>query len=124
MVFLNSKNMDLIIDVEKGFVKSLQYNGKEYIGATVPLFLIALRDHEGKQTRVNTFDMALKNYTQTNEEIVATYDNGSFDVMISVKMSSQISWRIEITGVEGYAVEWVSTPFVKNFLINTVFLTH
>ena len=37
MVFLNSKNMDLIINVDKGFVKSLQYNGKEYIGATVPL---------------------------------------------------------------------------------------
>lgn len=30
MVFLNSKNMDLIIDVDKGFVKSLKYHEKEY----------------------------------------------------------------------------------------------
>ena len=112
MVFLNSKNMDLIIDVDKGFVKSLKYHEKEYIGATVPLFMIALRDQDGRQTRVSTFDMALKNYTQTNEGLEATYDNGSFDVMVSVKMSSQISWRIEITGVDGYAVEWVNYPQV------------
>ena len=92
--------MDLMIDVDKGFVKSLKYLEKEYIGATVPLFMIALRDQDGRQTRVSTFDMTLTTHTQTNEELVATYDNGSFGVMISVKMSSQISWRIEIIGVD------------------------
>ena len=110
MIFLNTKSTNLLIDIEKGFVKSLQYNGKEYIGAMVPLFLIALRDHEGKQTRVNTFDMALKNYTQTNEGLEATYDNVSFCVKVSVKMGAQISWGIEIAGVDGYAVEWVNYP--------------
>ena len=48
-------NIELSINQQKGYIESLKYKGKEYIGANVPMFVIALRDEQGVDTLCQSF---------------------------------------------------------------------
>ena len=110
MIILNSDNVNLIFDAEGGSLKSLKYREKEYIGATVPLFLVALRDSDGKQMRTSTFDMRLKEYKASENAISATYENDICSVKVSIQMGTQLSFGIEISKTGENTVEWVNYP--------------
>lgn len=105
-------NIELSINQQKGYIESLKYKGKEYIGAKVPMFVIALRNEQGAQSRISTFDMSLKDFQEKDNVLYAVYSNGSFDVKITVEVSCNVCWGIEISAVNGNAIEWVNYPQV------------
>ena len=49
MFYYKKGNTEICVNLNEGFVESLKFKGKEYIGAKVPLFLLALRNEIGKR---------------------------------------------------------------------------
>ena len=94
----------------EGYISSLTFKGKEYIGAKIPLFVLAIRDEAGKQERISTFDMKLLDAEFSNTSLKCTYADDKFTVCITANLSDTLNWGISIKGFEGYALEWVNYP--------------
>lgn len=110
MFCYKKENTEIFINLNEGFVESLKYEGKEYIGAKVPLFLVALRNECGSEERINTFDMRLCEYTQRKNGFDAVYSDDIFNVTVRFEISDFLSWEIEISAIEDKAIEWVNYP--------------
>ena len=98
------------MDVEKGCLKSIQYIDKEYIGAEIPLFVIAFRDNDGLQKRISTFDMKPVEFNENRNGFECTYMLESLSVKVTAEISNEIVWGISVTKLAEYAVEWVNFP--------------
>lgn len=110
MYNIKKENLGLVFDYEKGNLESMVYNSKEYIGAKVPLFVIAMRDDIGSQKRISTYDMRLAEFVENQNGFECTYTLGNFTVTATVKITDGIEWGIKLSKYEGYAIEWVNYP--------------
>lgn len=110
MFYFNNENIKLCVNLTEGNVESLQYEGKEYIGAKVPLFLIALRNENGSQERISTYDMKLISRSDDNDGFEATYSNGIVNVTAKLKINEFLNFGIEISEFHDKAIEWVNYP--------------
>lgn len=95
---------------EKGFIKSLKYEDKEYVGGILPIFEIAFRTKDGKQSVVGAFDMELIEIDASSDTFCAKYLLDNLEVNIACKINRQIEWNIKVSGVGESAVEWVDYP--------------
>lgn len=106
---IKKEKTELIID-NTGYIKSLKYADKEYIGAIMPLFNIAFRDKSGVQTRINAFDMDMTSCEQNENDVKYVYEKDGLITNVSVSVGDEISWNISIDGNICGAVEWVDFP--------------
>ncbi len=109
-MILKNENIYLSFNELDGYISSLTYKEKEYVGAKVPLFLISVRDENGKQTKISTFDMKLKDFSEGENSFTATYNDDKFEVTVNAKINDGVNWGISIKGYTGYALEWVNYP--------------
>lgn len=109
MNILKNGKISLAFD-KKGFIKSLQYGGKEYISSVMPLFNIAFRDKTGTQTTVDAFATECTACELSDGSIKCSYKKDGLNVTITVKLTEEISWGITIEGAGEKAVEWVDYP--------------
>ena len=105
-----NENIEISYNQQEGFISELKYKGKQYIGAKVPLFIIALRNENGIQDRIDTFDTSLKSYEENNNGFQATYSNNSLDVNVNLEIGDTLNWGIKVSGIADKAIEWVNFP--------------
>lgn len=110
MYYYKGNDFDLQIQLDEGYIESLVYKGKQYIGAKVPLFMVSFRDDSGAQSRMSTFDMALTQFSEAQNGFVAVYAKNDFKVMVSLQIEEQLCWKIETTEIPDQAIEWVNYP--------------
>lgn len=111
MKILNKNGMSLVFNEEEGFISSLKYEDKEYIGAKLPVFEIAFRTLSGDLQTDNTYSFVCDKCELINDtELFLRYKNEETVAEITVKMDVQIEWRIKVDGVAEKTVEWVKFP--------------
>lgn len=110
MYIFKNDLIELEFNMKEGYISSLCYKGKQYIGAKIPIYALALRDKKGELKRLNTFDMSLTTFAKCSNGFECTYDLGEWNVAISVKIEQEIIWKLKIYGISDYAVEWVNFP--------------
>lgn len=109
MVELHNNKIRLIYSTD-GYIKSLKYEDKEYIGARLPVFAIAIRDKDGNQTRINTFDMKNNACEVSGNVICCGYNHEDISVNIEIILGEDIEWKIKVEGIKNKVIEWVDYP--------------
>ncbi len=110
MFYQNKDNTEICVNLSEGFIESLKYKGKQYIGARVPLFVIALRSEGGEQEKIDTYGMWLKDSVKRDNGFDAVYTNGVFNVTVRLQIDNAFSWGIDISAINDKAIEWVNFP--------------
>lgn len=87
----------------KGYIESLVYQGKEYVGDVIPIFALSLRDKDGKQRLLDAFSMKLTAADGNR------YTYACPDATVTCSFDEELNWHIEVTGVRD-VVEWVDFP--------------
>lgn len=107
-----SSNLELTINKDKGVISSLKLSGKELIKEVCPIFVIRLRDIDGKMYYIDS--CKARNVELANGQIVYSDFGDDFSsVFAKLKLESNdgIGWYIEIGGTsKDYALEWVELP--------------
>ncbi len=93
-----------------GYITSLTYHEKEFVGAKVPLFVIAFRDKTGQQTRMSTDDFSLAFCDQHQNGFVCQYAHADVTVSVSLELDHEYRWGISVSGICDRAIEWVNYP--------------
>lgn len=109
MVELHNSKIKLVYDKD-GYIQSLKYEDKEYIGARLPVFAMALRDKDGGQTRVNAFDMKNNACALSGNVLCCSYNNEDISVDIEIILDQNIEWKIKVQGIKDKVIEWVDYP--------------
>ena len=114
MYKISGKDIEAAIDLNNGVISSVLMKNREIIVCKCPLFVIRLRDKDGKTYLFSSCDGACL----VNDESKLIYSGfsdtlGNICVTVSVVGGDNISWGIEICGLSNeYAVEWVEFPKV------------
>ena len=110
MKILKKNNIELILEEKEGYIGSLKYDNKEYIGAKLPIFEIAFRNTDGDLEITDTKSFECVEQKTTDSEFFCIYKNDETEVKISICLQTNLKWDININGVEGKAIEWVKYP--------------
>lgn len=109
MQILKHKNTKLTFG-KNAEIQSLKFDGKEYIGAVLPLFNIAFRDKSGPQTRINSSEMVNTVSFKSENCLKYIFEKENIKVSVSVAICNEISWNIDIGGEFEEVIEWVDFP--------------
>ncbi|MBQ0111031.1 MAG: hypothetical protein KBS41_03790, partial [Oscillospiraceae bacterium] len=109
-ICIKGENTKLILCAKEGYISSLTYKNKEYIGAVVPLFVIGLRDREGNLTKTTAFDMELVSHSADESGFVCKYANGQTIVTATANYDGKYYFKIAVEGIKNQAIEWVNYP--------------
>ena len=112
MITLTKNAITLVYDDENGYVKSLKYEDKEYIGAVTPLFTLALLSENGKQTRTSIFDYVHVKTQKTSNGFSCLYQNCQLFAEIFVEITDGIEWKIRLSKPENFVYEFVNYPYI------------
>lgn len=107
---LKKDSINLIFAESKGYISSLKYEDKEYIGVKLPIFEIAFRNIDGELEITDTKSFECISHKKNDSEISCTYRNDETEVKISVSLNKNLKWNIRIKGIDEKAIEWVKYP--------------
>ena len=112
MIKISSNSLSLEIDAENGVISSLKIKNYEVCVDKCPLFVIRLRDLDGKCYYINSTEGKLLSIGAAGFVYGGFSDTyGDISVTVSVLGGENISWGIEIQGVcDKYAIEYVEFP--------------
>ena len=112
MIKISSNSLSLEIDAENGVISSLKIKNHEVCVDKCPLFVIRLRDLDGKCYYINSTEGKLLSIGGAGFVYGGFSDTyGDISVTVSVLGGENISWEIEIQGVcNKYAIEYVEFP--------------
>jgi hypothetical protein len=112
MIKISSNSLSLEIDAENGVISSLKIKNYEVCVDKCPLFVIRLRDLDGKCYYINSTEGKLLSIGGAGFVYGGFSDTyGDISVTVSVLGGENISWGIEIQGVcNKYAIEYVEFP--------------
>ena len=108
----SSENIELIIDLNGGFVSSLKIDNKEICKGNVQLFQIRLLDKVGEKYYI---DSLTANSVCLDNDIITYYgfgdDFSNVCVKVIINTGKGISWKIKVENVpKKYAIEWIELP--------------
>lgn len=106
----NYKSVELNFDELNGVLASLKYGAKEYVGAKIPIFEVAFRGKDTKQTVVNASEMKLTGCKHSENKILCKYEGMETSVSVSITVGEPLTWGIDVSASENKAVEWVKYP--------------
>lgn len=123
MLFRSNKGYSITIDTEKGELNEFSVCGKPLIqSVSMPLFSLRLRDEDGKNVDVNTYSATIcETLEDTNERCVFKYSgfaDVSIEVLVLVKFTECISWRIFVKNLSPLCIEYIDFPLfeAENYL--------
>lgn len=105
-----NKSYSIEFDEQKGCIISLKSLSREFVGEVMPLFEVALRDKNGKQERINTYDMTMTECGIDASKLVATYEGKNIKTGINISAAEQIEYGISVEVEPEYVIEWVNYP--------------
>lgn len=92
-------------------IKELSYEGKSYIGDTIPVFSISFMNKCGAGDVVCSSEFKLTGTEQSSDGFVCQYENSTAKVEMSVAVTDNISWDINVLPIDKeMTVEWVDYP--------------
>ncbi|MBO5339105.1 MAG: hypothetical protein J6A96_05330 [Clostridia bacterium] len=111
MLKLFAKNLELILDFERGVVSSLKIGENECLAGECPVFRAKLRNLDGDCFYI---DSTVSKCVST-EGYKITYSNfdnfSSLTIDVMVADGDSISWYVDAYGVPSdYAIEWIEFP--------------
>ena len=102
--FLLNKKAVLSLDLERGEIASVLYNGKQINAGRVPMFSVKLREKTGEAFVVSALDCSFMAYADG----VASYASIFFDIEIAIKQAdSGLIFRANIQNKTDAMLEWV-----------------
>ncbi len=109
------KNIELIIEEEKGVITSLKIGERSVIQGEIELFTARFRNVAGACHYVNATEA--KSVTIMGNDIIYCDFSGDFSqlcIKVRVIAEDGICWQIDVDGVTpAYALEWVEFPKVR-----------
>lgn len=106
MLNLSNEFGSISIDLTVGKITEITVNEKSILHHQVPLFNISLRNGQGEQSFINSDEMS--GVTVKGNTAKYSFANG---MIVTVKINATLcDWRISISGIKGYAIEWVDFP--------------
>lgn len=100
----------LKIDNESGSIASLTDGKVEYIACRMPIFKIAFRDENGKQSFADASQMRLASCFTDERSIKLGYEGECCNVEVRAEVTDEISWYISVFPCSTLTVEWVNFP--------------
>lgn len=110
MINLSRNGISLIYNDECGYIQSLKYGSKEYIGDVSPIFTLSLLSENGIQSKTSAFDYVLVKSERTESGFTCLYQNCRLFAEIFVKITDEISWEIKLSAPESFTYEFVNYP--------------
>ena len=110
MLTLKNEKINLIIDEASAAIASLTFEGKEYVGAKIPLFTIAHRNEAGDKHLTRADELELASFNVTDDSITLKLGKAELWAEATVTLADNLTWGIEIGGVGGLVTEWVNYP--------------
>ncbi len=110
MLTLSAHDYTLSFDEKNAVINSLVYEGKEYIGDKIPVFVLGLRDEQGLLTKVPASEFTLSSCNADESSFSCVYDGALTTVSVSVKAGEELSWSISVSAVKDKIIEWINYP--------------
>ena len=104
-------NDSIRICIEKeGYISSLQYKNKEYVGGKVPLFEIKYLNSAGDDIKINSEECVFSSCEFDNNSLLIVYKKEGTEIRVSVSLTNRLSFGIEIGADDSLVPEWVNYP--------------